>query len=406
MMSNRKEVKSKKTLAISAICFPPVLIGPAILMGNLFKHFPEGSYHVLMGRLDHVWRPIDENSALPAPYTFTRFPFLHSRGNWRHRIRSLLRDIFSLLEVNWKGLRIIQWEKINSIFVVADHYVELAALLMSRLTGKKLVLYLPDVYYVPENLKGWAKFTDRMIEPFLLRAVDTVLVTGEPTQEYYNNKYGLETVVLPHSTDMSKYDFHSEESHTDEKPTKILFTGSVEPCNYGPIIDLVKVVSEHLELNLELNIVSNKLSKEIEEVCGRTARITCGHASREEIPALQQSADILFLALSFDEHGYNYPTIVRTASPSKLPEYLAAGRPILVYAPKESYYARYARKGGFALVVEKPDIEQLRQAVQTLQRDKALRQRLVSNAYRFAKQHHDSRKVSVQLQNLLGIDKE
>ncbi len=139
--------KSKKVLVVAAICFPPCLIGPAILMGNLFRHFPKGSYHVLMGRLDHQWLPLDMDSMLPAQYTFTRYPSFNLRGNLFRRIRTLLRDIVALLEYFWKGLKIIRTEGIDTIFVVADHYVELPALLMHWLTGKKIVIWFPDLYY-------------------------------------------------------------------------------------------------------------------------------------------------------------------------------------------------------------------------------------------------------------------
>lgn len=397
-------VHERKALVMAAISFPPVLIGPAVVMGNLFKIFPKGSYYVLMGRLDHVWPPIDEDSMMPAPYTFSRFPLLNVRGSWRRRIRSILRDLFALLETTWKGLRIIHREKIDTIFVVADHYVELAALIMHWLTGKKIALWLPDLYYVPENsTTGWTQTVDRFIEPFLLKKVDTVLVTSEATQKYYKEKYGIDTEVLPHSVDIKKYSPQMEDGHSPNKTTKILFTGTVEPCNFGPLLDMIKVVNENPELNLEFSIISNNLSKDLKEICEKNHRISYGRANREEIPALQKSAGMLFLPLSFEEHGYRYPSIVRTASPSKLPEYLIAGRPILVYAPTESYYAEYARQQDFALIVDKPDYNALRCAILEFLNNPDLQYRLVTAAKKTAKEYHDAKKVSAQLQSLLGI---
>ena len=124
-------------------------------------------------------------------------------------------------------------------------------------------------------------------------------------------------------------------------------------------------------------------------------------ANREEIPALQQSADILFLPFSFPIHGYNHLSILRTASPSKLPEYLAAGRPILVYAPAYTYYSRYARQEGFGLVVDQPDLDLLREALIKLKNDQSLCVELTENARRVAEKYHDSAKVSDTLQKIL-----
>ena len=397
-------VNEKKTLVIAAIGFPPILIGTAIQMGNLFRHFPKNSYHVLTGRLDHTWPPIDKDSMMPAPYTFTRFPLFIQGSSWRWRIRNLLQNLFALLEITWKGLRIIHREKIDTIFVVADHYVELAALVLHWLTGNKIVLWLPDLYYIPENLKiGWTQTADRLIESFLLKKVDTVLVTAEATQEYYAEKYGIDTEVLPHTVDISKYGSQHEHYRSENRTTKIFFTGTVEPCNFGPLLDMIKVVNKNPELNLELSIISNNLSKDFKEICENNHRITYGHAKREEIPVLQQSADILFLPLSFEEHGYCHHSIVRTASPSKLPEYLIAGRPILVYAPAKSYYAEYARQEGFALIVDKPDCSTLRCAILELLNNADLRYRLVTAAKKTAEKYHDAKKVSARLQSMLGI---
>lgn len=169
-------------------------------------------------------------------------------------------------------------------------------------------------------------------------------------------------------------------------------------------MDMVRIVNDFPELNTRLIIASIESPHRLEEM-GITAgpRVVCMQANREEIPALQQSSDIIFLPLAFESQGMNHSTIVRTASPSKLPEYLAAGRPILVYAPSYSYYARYARQERFGLVVDQPDPDLLRQAIINLKNDKSLCEELATNARRVAKEHHDSVKVSFQLQNLLKI---
>ncbi len=268
-------------------------------------------------------------------------------------------------------------------------------------TGKKIVLWLPDVYYVPENLKGWTRFVDRIIEPFLLRAVDTALVTCKPTQDYYQERYRLKTTVLPHSVDLNKYTGLQQPALQGKKDTDILFTGSISVAQLGAILDMVRVVNEFPKLCARLIVASPVPSHILEEMGIAGPRVVCKQADREYIRVLQRSSDIQFLPLAFECHGMIHRTIVRTASPSKLPEYLAAGRPILVYAPTDSYYAQYACEDGFGLVVDQPDPGLLHQAILKLQGDASLREQLVVNARRTAKKHHDSAKVSAQLQQLL-----
>ncbi|MGR3303185.1 MAG: glycosyltransferase [Candidatus Scalindua sp.] len=397
-----RDLKTKKTLVISAICFPPVLIGPAILMGNIFRHFPKGSYHVLTGRLDHVWAPIDKDSMLPAPYTFSRYPSLQSGGNWRRRIRSFFRDIFALLEVTWKGLQIIRLEKIDSIFVIADHYVELAALLMHWLTGKKIVLWLPDLYYHPDHnyICKSRKFILQLLEPVVLRLANNVLVASEATKEYYKKRYGIETYELKHSVNLDVYNRLSNKQIAKDEVT-IIYTGIVTHSHYDAILDMVKVVEKFDDFNIKFLLVTTSDSEELKQMGIDGERIFYKRADRTEIPEIQQSADILFLPMAFK---YYSDLNIKTASPSKLPEYLAVGRPILVYAPSNSYYVRYAREHEYALVVDQPDCNQLRQAIIKLQSDENLRDKLVSNAQRTVKRYHDSVKIAEQLQTILGVN--
>jgi hypothetical protein len=52
---------------------------------------------------------------------------------------------------------------------------------------------------------------------------------------------------------------------------------------------------------------------------------------QSELPRILSSADILFLPYSFSQIARK---AIETAFPSKIADYLAAGRPILVFGPK------------------------------------------------------------------------
>ena len=47
--------------------------------------------------------------------------------------------------------------------------------------------------------------------------------------------------------------------------------------------------------------------------------------------------------------------MIRTATPARLVEYMASGRPLLVHAPRGSHVAEYARSEDFAEVVDAAD---------------------------------------------------
>ncbi len=389
-------MRIKKTLIITRNCFPPVIVGPAILLGNLFKRYESESYCVLMGPIGEDFRLVDVSSTLSCKYYFTSFPNIAVKG-WR-RFRSLFVDLSRVCESVMKGIKVVKREKVKNIFLIPGYLESLTALLVHWIMRRRLILYLPDIYYVPNRFGfGWTSLIMRLIEPILLRCADTILVTAEPTQNYYEKRYNSNSVVLPHSVDLAKYETKPAQSLEKAKETRIVFTGEVSEAQLDSILNMVKTVNTCPELNATFVIAANASKDIIESLGIKGPRVIVTHANRDKIPDFQQSADILFLPLSFI---WPNPEIVRTASPSKMPEYLAAGRPIIVHAPTFSYVANYARSERFALVVDQPDCGKLRQAIIDLKHNKELCHKLVTNARRTA-MRHDSVKLSAKLQSHL-----
>jgi glycosyltransferase involved in cell wall biosynthesis len=129
------------------------------------------------------------------------------------------------------------------------------------------------------------------------------------------------------------------------------------------------------------------------------------HADRYE-PALPgpqfaqrlARADALFLGLSFDS---DHPDVVRTATPARLVEYMASGRPLLIHAPRGSHVAEYARREDFAQVVDVADPEQLRTALAAVLDDAELSRTRASRARRIAQQRHDATRVRAEFTSVL-----
>ena len=388
-------MRIKKTLIITRNCFPPVLVGPAVLMGNLFKRFT-GDYCVLMNLPEEEYRLSDNSFWLPCKYYYTKFPKNYS--GWL-RFRSLLSGVKRVLQCTEKGLEIIKHEEIKNILLIPSYLEVLTGLLLHWITKKRLIVYLFDIYYFPNRCgSGWSTLFMKIVEPILLKSAATVIVTAEPTQKHYKKKYNVDPVILPHSVDLEKYEtLHPTINKKESKEIKIVFTGEVSIGQLDSILNMVKTVNTYEELNAIFVVVANAPKKMIEPLGINGSRVIITNANRAKIPALQQSADMLFLPLSFT---WKSPEIIRTASPSKMPEYLAAGRPILIHAPAYSYVANYARKEGFGLVVDRLDPGLLRQAILDLKHDGELCHRLVTNAQEVAKKH-DAAILSAKLHNIL-----
>jgi glycosyltransferase involved in cell wall biosynthesis len=117
----------------------------------------------------------------------------------------------------------------------------------------------------------------------------------------------------------------------------------------------------------------------------------------EEIPRVQQAADILFLPLAF---ASPYPGVIRTSAPTKMGEYLAAGRPVLIHAPPDAFICQYFRQHNCGLVVDKNDALALAQAIERILENAELRRDLSAAACERARTDFDiiaSRRAFIEL---------
>jgi glycosyltransferase involved in cell wall biosynthesis len=127
----------------------------------------------------------------------------------------------------------------------------------------------------------------------------------------------------------------------------------------------------------------------------------CATVSREELLRNLRAADVLLLphgltgSFSIEEY--------RTIFPTKTIEYLMSGRPILAHTLSDCFLTRFLRKHDCALIVDKPDVQALREALERLRTDYPLRRRLAENALKAARQFQ-AKDVAAELRR--WIDRE
>ncbi|MEI6610092.1 MAG: hypothetical protein WCO53_10165 [Deltaproteobacteria bacterium] len=109
--------------------------------------------------------------------------------------------------------------------------------------------------------------------------------------------------------------------------------------------------------------------------------------SAEEVPGVLLEADVLVHVESF------LPEVIgfcRLSLSTKIPQYLAAGRPILGYGPALLTSNRYIEKHYAGLVVGMQDHDCLMDAISRLRDDGKLRLRMGMNAWNAAHSYHDA----------------
>ena len=105
--------------------------------------------------------------------------------------------------------------------------------------------------------------------------------------------------------------------------------------------------------------------------------------SRNEALTLQQKADILLLPVTFQVRDAE----VETLYPSKILEYMNAGKPILICAPAHTFIYRHATKHRYAALLDSLDKTRLDSFFQRLFKDTLYRKELIERAYEYLRRH-------------------
>lgn len=113
----------------------------------------------------------------------------------------------------------------------------------------------------------------------------------------------------------------------------------------------------------------------------------------EQLPDVLASADVLIVVLERDASRYSVP--------SKVLNYLCAGRPILALLPSDNAVAQTVEDAGAGLVVEPDDLESTAAALNSILSDSAVSEEMGRAARRYAERTFDVGSVADQFEAVL-----
>jgi glycosyltransferase involved in cell wall biosynthesis len=124
-----------------------------------------------------------------------------------------------------------------------------------------------------------------------------------------------------------------------------------------------------------------------------------GSLTQEQIPAALRDADVLVHVESFDDASRRY---TRLSISTKIPQYLAAGRPIFGYGPMEVASCGYLQSSACGVVVGVPDPQKILETLRTLLENSTMRRNCGRRAWEQACRRHDEKAVRERFRALLA----
>ncbi|MGD6850556.1 MAG: glycosyltransferase [Candidatus Bathyarchaeia archaeon] len=374
-----------KSLIISYF-FPPGSTGAATVMYNFCKHLPQESYVTItagkyfsknLGAYDAKFVINGDIRRLPINDTtyFSRFRFL----------------FFSIVSA------VTIRKKIDCIIAVYPFFTDLfSGFVISKITKRPLVVYMHDLF--SENKRGTRLYPIWLIlERIVLKHSSSILVMNNKYVGYYRWR-GINNLVLfpPTINSSNSGSIPSQLSETKSKYEKIktVFTGSAYGAQENAILyflDAAKSIKDvEVVFATPMTFGLTKLMKE------SLKEVNLGFLSKKDCLRLQSSADVLLLPLALN---WKRPEEIMCAFPCKLLEYLAAAKPILAIVPDNSFVASFVRKHDIGIVVTKPSIEEISQALEKL-KDPKIREKYSANC-REAVKLFDSKIWAEKLESIL-----
>jgi glycosyltransferase involved in cell wall biosynthesis len=371
-------------ILIISFFFPPCSTGAATVMRNLFKYIPGGVLNVITAGDDlAVYFGIsDENCRLNC-----RTVQLKAGSN---RLFGHLR--FLLLAI-WEGLMSIFKTEYDCILAVYPIFSDLlAGYILHILTQKPFFIYMHDLFI--ETRRG--AVTYRLLA-FLERKVFSAASTIFVMNAKYTDHYRKKGTLLPPSVDPLEVQLSlSPENPIDEnRELTFVFTGSVYEAQEDAILTFLQACrkTKHVRVVFATPAKETYLSDRLRTLL---REVNLGFLPRKQCWRLQNSADVLFLPLSFSS---SYPEEIKCAFPCKLLEYLAAGKPILALVPKDSFVEAFVREHHVGIVVTELSTERIADAIEEL-KDSQKRKMYAANSLK-AVRFFDGKKCSKDFLSIL-----
>jgi glycosyltransferase involved in cell wall biosynthesis len=392
-----------KKFAFISLGLPPSQSGQSVVVYHLLKAFDPATYCLITLKNFHQYNRLGNCSdRLPASHHFVHpdYQFVRVFINTASKLR--LKFLLTLL----LRFRIFQYKRVirkeNCTAVVGctgDLLDPPAAFLASRALNLPFVLYAFDYYSCQWTDPVLRLFADEH-EKAILKGAAQIIVPNECLQKVYRERYGVTTTVIHNPFDSTEYNKNIHEGSLRKDPAgkKIVYTGAVYEAHYSAFRNLIDAIKLTQIPGLMLHIYTPQSDSHL-ETNGITGPVVIHkHLPNSEMPDIQRGADLLFLPLAFNS---KYPDIIRTSAPGKIAEYLAAGTPVLVHAPKDSFVAWFFAQNQCGLVVSDDDPLPLSLAIKRLLSDDRLYQDITMHAKLLATTEFDSQYAREKFSALL-----
>lgn len=339
---------------------PPAGGGQAVALGRLLGGIDPAAYRLVTSdRRPMVTSDADRPAGrVPPPWFLRRL----------RRVGRLQPAVFAAM-VAWRArsvARLLERERCSAIVGCSGgDLVDIpAAVAASRLARIPAFLYYFDDYrhqWQAQGLPWHARTTNRLrdaVEAEALAGAAGIIVPNECLAEDVRSRIAAPVAIVRNPVDTADYATRRGRHAHPHAARRVVYTGAVYEAQGAALrtaavaIDVLRAAGRDVALHLYTPDAPTRLQAQ-----GIPGSVVVHPAvTQAEAAEIQMAADVLLLPLSMTS---SYPDLIRTSAPGKLGEYLAAGRPLLVHGPADSFPVRFAARHECAAICDIDDAGRL-----------------------------------------------
>jgi glycosyltransferase involved in cell wall biosynthesis len=267
---------------------------------------------------------------------------------------------------------------------------------------KPLIFHMMDDWPSMVNNKGffnkyWQKKIDREFRILLEKASVLMSISDEMAKEY-KTRYNKDFLTFHNTIDIDFWGKYRRTNYELSNSPTVLYAGRI---GLGIDKSLELVAKAIAQLNETLRIsVKLIVQTQVRPSWINNYRyvIHKDFVSYYDLPETFSKTDFLLLPYDFSQKSIEY---IRYSMPTKAPEYMISGVPIIIFAPEETAVVKYAKKYGWAQVVTEKNIGKISETIKQLIENKELRQKIGQNAIKMAEKNHNSIDITSQFRKII-----
>lgn len=377
---------------------PPRPGGSSVILANLLRWFEPADFVAASGT-----PPPDEPRAAALPGVQIRYVSRYRRLAGRGH------QLWSTAQIPLAARRLVRLAARERCRVIVGVFPDLqnltAAYLAHRLTGLAFAAYLHD-FMVDAGYKGYLGALARWLQLRVFAEARPLWTMSEAMSAHFRERYRVASTPLVHA--------YNEPIPAEVPPgpaeaggLRLLFSGAVYAINAAPLARVSRAVARLPGARLAVFGANGPDTLARAGLDG--AHVTTGFiARRAELIRFMQTQDAFVSCLAWPDESWLGATELATIFPTKVPEYLAQGRPILVHCPPDYFLARFVHEHDCGWVVSERSEAAIVRTIEQIRSDAGTRRRRCANALAVARRFAGdrvARQFRDELEAALGLDR-